>query len=90
MNIELTPPPADLLPCFGTLDATLQADTAGDKARRLTAFFGEAEMEARQWLVRRTDFEERRMAECLADALAASRRVVAVAWSKKHGRELAA
>lgn len=90
MNIDITPPPDDLMACFGSLDAALAADAAGEKARRLATYFGQAEMETRQWQLRTTDFEQRRVAGCLADALAASKRVVAAAWSKKHGRELAA
>ena len=90
MHIDITPPSDDLMTCFGGLDAALAADQAGEKARRLAAYFGQAEMETRQWQLRTTDFEQRRVAACLADAFAASRRVVAAAWSKKHGRELVA
>ncbi len=89
MHIDITPPPADLVGCFGDLEAVLAADAAGDKARRLASYFGQAEMETRQWQLRTTDFEKRRVAELLADAFAASKRVVAAAWSRKHGREFA-
>ena len=90
MHIDITPPPDDLMACFGNLEAVLAADAAGEKVRRLATYFGQAEMETRQWQLRTTDFEKRRMAGCLADAFAASKRVVASAWSKKHGREFAA
>lgn len=89
MNIDITPPPSDLISCFGDLEAALAADQAGEKVRRLATYFGQAEMETRQWQLRTTDFESRRVAELLADAFGASKRVVAATWSRKHGREFA-
>ncbi len=88
MDIELTPPADDLMQCFGALEATLAADAGGDKARRLAGWLGEAEMQARERRLRCTDFDDRRVADVTADALAASRRVLIAAWNKKHGREL--
>jgi hypothetical protein len=90
MNIEFTLPPADLLADFEAIEEALLADKGGAKARRLCEYFKAAEVEMREKQLRSLDFDEKAMADLLADALGASARVVAAAWHKLHGRELAA
>jgi len=90
MPIDFTLPAADLMQDFDSLEAALRRDPNGDHARRLGAYFEQAELETRQVQLRSTEFEEKNMAGLLAEAFAAARRVVPVAWAKLHGRELAA
>jgi hypothetical protein len=90
MNIEFTLPPADLLADFDAIEEALLADTSGAKARRLGEYFKSVEVEMRETQLRSTDFDDKNLAGIVADALGASARVVAAAWSKLHRRELAA
>ena len=90
MNIEFTLPPADLLADFDGIEDALLSDTSGAKARRLCEYFKAAEVEMRRKQLHSMDFDEKNLADLLADALGASARVVAAAWNKLHGRELAA
>ena len=89
MTFDFTLPPPELTGAFDGLEAWLKKDTGGESARRLGSYFASVEIEARQRQLRSTDFEERHMAELLGEAFGAARRVVAAAWSKFHGRELA-
>ena len=89
MNDELTPPPADLLADFDALEPALARDRGGDKARRLAAWFQQAELECRQSELRSTDFEQKELVRQQGEALATSRRVLLAAWNKLHGSELA-
>jgi hypothetical protein len=90
MNIEFTLPPPDLLADFDAIEEALLADTSGAKARCLREYFKAAEVEMRETQLRSTDFDDKNLAGIVADALGASARVVAAAWNKLHGRELAA
>ena len=89
MTTAFTLPPADLLADFDALEAALQADASGDKARGLHRYFAQVELESRQAQVRSVDFDEKRVAGLLAEAFAAMQRTVAAAWAKLHGRDLA-
>ncbi len=89
MSIDFRLPPPDLVGEFESLEAALKGDASGDKARRLSAYFAAVETEARATQLRSTDFEEKELAGMLAEAFAATGRVVSAAWSKFHGRELA-
>lgn len=90
MNIEFTLPPPDLLADFDAIEEALLVDMSGAKAGRLGEYFRAAEVEMREKQLRSTDFDEKNLAGIVADALGASARVVAAAWNKLHGRELAA
>lgn len=90
MNIEFTLPPPDLLADFDAIEEALLADMSGAKAGRMGEYFRAAEVEMREKQLRSTDFDEKNLAGIVADALGASARVVAAAWNKLHGRELAA
>ena len=89
MNDQLTPPPADLLTDFDALEPALSRDKGGDKARRLAAWFEQAELECRQAELRSTDFEEKALVRIQVEALATSRRVLLATWNKLHASELA-
>jgi hypothetical protein len=89
MSTAFTLPPAPLAADFDSLEAALRADASGAKAQALDAYFAQAELETRETQLRSTDFETKQMAGLLADCFAASRRVVAAAWARLHGRELA-
>lgn len=88
MSLVLTPPPADLLADIDKLQATVDGDSSGDRTRRLAKYFAQAETLSQQARLRATDFEEKTFAGLVGDAYAASRRIVLLAWQKKHGREL--
>jgi hypothetical protein len=89
MTIAFTLPPSDLLPAFDSLESALGRDTSGDHARSLNRYFAQVELETRQAHLRSTDFEEKNMNALLADAFGAMQRVVAAAWARLHGRDLA-
>jgi hypothetical protein len=90
MFIDFTLPPPDLLTDFDAIEEALLADASGAKARRLGEYFKAAEVEVREKQLRSTDFDEKNLAGIMADALGASARVVAAAWNKLHGRDIAA
>ena len=89
MNDELTPPTPDLLADFDALEPALARDRTGDKARRLAAYFQQAELDCRQAGLRSTDFEKKELVRMQVDAMATSRRVLLATWNKLHGGELA-
>ena len=89
MNDELTPPSADLLANFDALEPALSRDRSGDQARRLAAYFEQAQLECQQIRLRSTDFEEKELLRIQSDAFSVSRRVLLATWNKLHGSELA-
>lgn len=89
MNDELTPPPADLLADFDALEPALSRDKEGGKARRLAAYFEQAELECRRVELHSTDFEEKELLRIQGEAFTVSRRVLLATWNKLHGSDLA-
>jgi hypothetical protein len=89
MNDQLTQPPADLLAHFDALEPVLSRDKGGDQARRLAAYFEQAQLECQQIRLRSTDFEEKELLRIQGEAFAVSRRVLLASWNKLHGSELA-
>ena len=88
MNDELTQPPADLLAHFDALEPVLSRDKGGDQARRLAAYFEQAQIECQQIRLRSTDFEQKELLRIQSEAFNVSRRVLLATWNKLHGSEL--
>ena len=89
MIVDFTPPPEELATAFDSLTESLKSDTTGDRTRRLIEYFAGVEMEARQKHLRSVAFQEKEANGVLAEAHAASQRVLAKAWANLHGKELA-
>lgn len=81
-TFTLPPPPQDLQPHLDDLHQFLRTDADGVGLSRLDAYFATCEMRAREMQTRSGDFEDKSFALLLADACAASRRVLQQAWQQ--------
>ncbi|ARN20771.1 hypothetical protein [Piscinibacter gummiphilus] len=88
MSTEALNPPVSLVDDFKDLQMTIFQDRDGDKTRQLVAYFRQAEIKSREMQLRTTEYEQKQYAQMLADAFAASTRILLAAWQKAHGSDL--
>jgi hypothetical protein len=88
MSTDILTPPVDLMGDFETLHDTIVGDASGEKTRRFVEYFERAEMLTLEMKLRTADPEQKSFAGMVAEAFAASHRIVVAAWQLEHGREL--
>ena len=72
------------------LEATLAADTSGERARGFVDYFRQAETMGRQLMQQPQRSEERLLAGQLVEGLCAAQRIVRHVWEAQHEAVLAA
>ncbi|MCX2865599.1 hypothetical protein OOZ63_27630 [Paucibacter sp. PLA-PC-4] len=85
MAQELKPPPQEILGNLADLPALLRSDASGAALRQLDSYLADCASSAVSMRMRATDYEEKAFAQLVADACAASRHVIELAWRQYHG-----
>jgi hypothetical protein len=88
MNFESLTPPDNLLGDASSLGDLISNDAPGGRTRQVVEYFKQAEMKAREMQLHSVDYETRRVAGIVIEALGACHVIVAEVWQKAHGHAL--